>query len=87
MGGINILSTNINSVVPKMGGSITQATGYTDNTGSDRHNQRLSERRAAAMQAELVADGIPADEIITAGRGENDLAVPTAKDVNEPRNR
>lgn len=62
-------------------------TGYTDTTGSARYNQNLSERRAAAVQAELVANGVPADQIVTAGQGENDLAVPTANNVNEPRNR
>ncbi len=63
------------------------ATGYTDTTGSQRHNQRLSEQRAASVRAELIADGVPPDEIVTSGKGESDLAVPTAAGVNEPRNR
>lgn len=62
-------------------------TGHTDTTGTSRHNQRLSERRAAAVRAELVADGVSPDQITTAGRGESDLAVPTAAGVAEPRNR
>jgi OmpA-OmpF porin, OOP family len=62
-------------------------TGYTDTTGTARYNQRLSERRAAAVRAELVADGVTPDEITTKGRGESDLAVPTAAGVKEPRNR
>lgn len=62
-------------------------TGYTDTTGTPRYNQGLSERRAATVRAELIANGVPADQIVTSGRGENDLAVPTAAGVNEPRNR
>ncbi len=62
-------------------------TGYTDTTGTPRHNQGLSERRAATVRAKLISDGVPSDQIVTHGRGESDLAVPTADNVNEPRNR
>lgn len=62
-------------------------TGHTDTTGTARHNQRLSEQRAAAVRAELVADGVAPGQITTQGRGESDLAVPTASGVAEPRNR
>jgi len=64
-----------------------EVTGHTDTTGTARYNQHLSERRAAAVRAELVADGVPPDQITTVGRGESDLAVPTANGVREPRNR
>lgn len=62
-------------------------TGYTDTTGSEAYNQKLSERRAAAVKAELVHQGVSADEIATSGHGLNDLAVPTQSEVREPRNR
>jgi len=62
-------------------------TGYTDLAGTAQYNQRLSERRAASVRAELVRLGIPADEIATVGRGENDPVVKTADGVREPRNR
>lgn len=70
-------------------GNITHiaVTGHTDTTGTASYNQRLSERRAEAVKAELVRDGVPADEIVTRGVGEQQLAVPTADRVNEPRNR
>jgi OmpA-OmpF porin, OOP family len=61
--------------------------GHTDTTGSQSYNQKLSERRADAVRKELVAQGVSADDIGTAGYGEDQLAVPTADNVKEPRNR
>jgi OOP family OmpA-OmpF porin len=62
-------------------------TGHTDRAGPDSYNQKLSERRAAAVKAELIKDGVPANEIVTVGRGESEPAVPTPDGVREPRNR
>ncbi len=39
------------------------------------------------MAAELERDGVPATNITTIGRGEDNLLVPTAEGVREPRNR
>ena len=71
------------------GGRVTriQVTGYTDLAGPATYNQRLSEKRAQSVKAELVHDGVTTDEIATAARGENDPAVPTPNGVREPRNR
>jgi OOP family OmpA-OmpF porin len=63
------------------------ATGYTDLSGPPAYNYKLSERRAAAVKAELVRLGVPATSIRTIGRGENDPLVPTADGVREPQNR
>jgi len=46
------------------------ATGHTDSVGTDAYNQKLSERRAAAVKAYLVSKGIPASKITTIGKGE-----------------
>jgi hypothetical protein len=61
--------------------------GHTDTVGSAANNLRLSERRADTVANELIREGVPAADIITIGRGEEDLLVPTADGVNEPRNR
>jgi OOP family OmpA-OmpF porin len=62
-------------------------TGHADRSGRASYNQRLSEWRAAAAKAALVALGLPANSIATVGRGESQPLVPTADGVREPRNR
>ena len=70
------------------GGRVTlQVTGYTDTSGSAGYNQRLSERRANAVAAALERLGVPRSDMVVAGRGMNDLRVPTPPGVREPQNR
>ena len=44
--------------------------GYTDSSGDAAFNKQLSEKRAEAVKAELVAQGANADKITTVGHGE-----------------
>ena len=44
--------------------------GHTDRIGSDAYNQKLSERRAAAVKSYLVSKGIEANRVYTEGKGE-----------------
>jgi OmpA-OmpF porin, OOP family len=44
-------------------------TGHTDRLGSQAYNQRLSERRAAAVRDYLASQGVPKDRIETLGMG------------------
>jgi len=62
-------------------------SGYTDTSGTPKYNEGLSWRRAKAVAAQLVADGVPASEIETHGYGETHLLVPTGPGVREPQNR
>jgi len=52
-----------------------QVIGYTDRIGSDRYNLVLSQRRAEAVRAALIAGGVPAAAIIAEGRGKADPLV------------
>lgn len=61
--------------------------GHTDTVGEMGWNDRLSLQRAETVKGFLVEIGIPAERITTAGRGERELLVPTADEVDEPRNR
>lgn len=47
-----------------------EIVGHTCSIGSDAYNQKLSERRAAAVKDYLVKKGVPAGKITTSGMGE-----------------
>lgn len=53
------------------GGKKLEISGHTDDVGSERYNQGLSERRAAAVKAQLIAFGVPAEQIVTKGFGKS----------------
>jgi outer membrane protein OmpA-like peptidoglycan-associated protein len=61
--------------------------GFTDRTGSPARNRALAEDRARAVADFLVAQGVPAQLIETAGVTEGALPVPTDPGVPEPLNR
>jgi outer membrane protein OmpA-like peptidoglycan-associated protein len=64
-----------------------EVNGYTDTSGTPKYNQGLSVRRADAVAAELVKDGVPKAEISIHGYGETRLLVQTGPGVREPQNR
>jgi hypothetical protein len=64
-----------------------EVNGYTDTSGTPQYNQGLSIRRAQAVAAELVKDGVPKGAIAIQGFGETHLLVPTGPGVREPQNR
>jgi len=45
-------------------------TGYTDRLGSDKYNQKLSERRAVAVREYLINKGIDGSRLKAVGKGE-----------------
>ncbi|MFL9842988.1 OmpA family protein [Flavobacterium rhizosphaerae] len=46
--------------------------GYTDSSGSDEYNQKLSEQRAASVKSYLAGKGLSASRFNTMGKGEAD---------------
>ncbi len=63
-------------------------SGHTDTSGSPAHNKELSARRAAVMERELVAKGVPKDEIESVGMGaERPLVKPDDTPAKRARNR
>lgn len=61
--------------------------GYTDTSGGEKYNMKLSMKRANVVRAFLVKHGIPAKKIHVTGHGEHDLLVQTPQGVREPQNR
>jgi len=64
-----------------------EVAGHADRSGTPQYNQRLSQRRADAVAAELVNRGISRNEIVVTAYGESRPLVPTADGVREPQNR
>ena len=61
--------------------------GHTDSVGGLEANDGLSLARAERVKTDLAAQGIPADRIRAAGRGEREPLIPTADGTDEPLNR
>ncbi|MGI4984260.1 MAG: outer membrane protein OmpA [Janthinobacterium lividum] len=61
---------------------VVVATGYTDRIGSDRYNDRLSQRRAQAVKAYLVSKGVEANRIYTEGKGKRNPVVTNCNQKN-----
>lgn len=61
--------------------------GHTDRAGADNYNQRLSERRAVAVRAELARNGVDASVVAVNGYGESKTLIDTLDGVREPQNR
>ncbi len=61
--------------------------GHADRSGAASYNVGLSERRADAVEQELIAQGVAASNITTEAFGETQPAVETPDGVREPLNR
>lgn len=61
--------------------------GYTDSTGSDAYNMKLSERRAMSVAKYLEKEGIAADRIQTKGYGKTNFVASNATAEGRAKNR
>jgi outer membrane protein OmpA-like peptidoglycan-associated protein len=69
------------------GGARVTATGHTDRAGPADYNMALSLRRASAVKAQLVREGVKDTDISVVGLGETSPMVPTPDGVREAQNR
>ena len=61
--------------------------GHTDDIGSDRSNQALSEGRCKEVKQAMIDRGVNAQRIEIEGRGERDPIVPNDNDAHRQMNR
>jgi outer membrane protein OmpA-like peptidoglycan-associated protein len=63
-------------------------SGHTDSTGKAEYNKELSKKRAAVIVKELVARGVPQNEIDSVGMGsERPLVTPDNTPAKQAKNR
>ncbi len=65
-----------------------EVSGHTDSSGDPAHNRELSERRAQVIKRELLRKGVPADEVVSVGKGSDEpLVKPDNTAAKKARNR
>jgi outer membrane protein OmpA-like peptidoglycan-associated protein len=64
-----------------------QVEGYTDNIGSDEYNLKLSQERAMAVQAFLIAQGVQPGNVSSQGYGKADPVADNATNAGRTQNR
>lgn len=77
----------ISKIVNKYGKTRLNIAGHTDSTGSDAHNQALSERRAQAVQNYLFSSNVYPARLSAVGYGENQPIAGNETEVERRRNR
>lgn len=78
---------DIRRKIAEQAASEVRIIGHTDRVGSVEGNDALSLKRAESLRDLLVESGVAADKLEAVGRGERDPLVPTADEVDEPKNR
>ncbi|MBI4446563.1 MAG: OmpA family protein [Acidobacteria bacterium] len=64
-----------------------EVEGHTDSVGSEEYNQALSERRAEAVRAYLIAQGVSPDSITARGFGESQPVASNTHAAGRQQNR
>jgi outer membrane protein OmpA-like peptidoglycan-associated protein len=64
-----------------------QVEGYTDNVGSDAYNLDLSQKRATAVQAFLISQGVSPGNITSQGYGKADPVADNSTSAGRAQNR
>lgn len=92
--GGSTLTTDSAAALKRLAEAATKCTninfklaGNTDNTGTDAVNKPLSLKRADAVKAELVKDGMPAERIATTGNGSSNPVANNATADGRAKNR
>jgi len=82
--------TNIQSLASSLNqypGTDIKVIGHTDSRGTEEYNMGLSERRAAAVKAYAVSQGVPASRLLTMGKGYAEPIGDNTTDAGRAENR
>lgn len=82
--------TNIQSLASSLNqypGTDIKVIGHTDSRGTEQYNMSLSERRAAAVKAYAVSQGVPGSRLLTIGKGYAEPIGDNATDAGRATNR
>ena len=87
--GAAVVAAEAAAALAALGPARIRVTGHSDTTGRAEWNLRLSQERADAVVAALVAAGVPRDRIDVEAHGQASAAlpIPTGPGVSEPLNR
>lgn len=77
----------ISSVVNQYGKTTLTIVGHTDDSGSDAHNQTLSEQRAQAVQSYFLQSGVNPQRLSSYGAGERQPRANNATEQGKQLNR
>ena len=69
---------------PRLGDQSFKVEGFTDASGADSYNMKLSEARAGSVESYLVSKNIPADRLSAIGLGKSQ---PRTDNPLDPENR
>ena len=69
------------------GKTTMQVEGYTDNTGTDATNLKLSDDRAKAVREFLESQGITSNRLTSTGKGPADPVAPNDTPEGRSKNR
>jgi outer membrane protein OmpA-like peptidoglycan-associated protein len=85
--GFNETLVSVGLVLKKFDKTIVDVYGHTDDTGSDAHNQDLSQRRAVSVATILANQGIDQRRFYIEGKGESDPIASNANEAGRSQNR
>lgn len=85
--GFNTILDSVAKVLDKYSNTAIYVTGYTDSTGSDAHNNKLSQERASAVANYLSLRGVNTSRMVVRGLGKLNPIASNATAAGKAQNR
>ena len=78
---------SVGKVIREFDQTVVEVAGHTDSTGSEAHNQALSERRSSTVSQYLQSRKISSQRLIAIGLGESMPLADNSQDISRQANR